>query len=82
MLTHEAFYGWGLTTLDENQMIYYGFGDPVQAAETAIQKGNNQIYLIWWTNGTGWYGQSTLPTSFEEVYRSGRIVLYQFIVAN
>jgi hypothetical protein len=80
LLTHEAFYGWSLTTLNMNQsqIIPYGFGDPAQAAENATQQGHDKIYLIWWINGVGWYGQPTVAASFEEVYHSGRIAIYRY----
>jgi hypothetical protein len=79
LLTHTAFYGWALLTLDKNQVSYYGFSDPVNAAMNAAQEGHTQIYLIWWINGQGWYGQPTVPLSFNEVYQSGRIAIYSYV---
>jgi len=78
LLTHSAFYGWALLTLNNSQIIYYGFGDPVNAATTAAQEGHTQIYLIWWINGQGWYAQPNVSPSFQEVYHSGKIAIYSY----
>ncbi len=78
LLTHTVFYGWALLTLNSNQVMNYGFGDPVTAATTAAQEGHTQIYLIWWVNGQGWYAQPTVSTSFHEVYQSGKIAIYSY----
>lgn len=78
LLTHSAFYGWALLTLNENQIKYYGFGNPLNAAIGVAQQGYTQIYLIWWVNGQGWYGQPTLPSTFHEVYQSGKIAIYSY----
>jgi hypothetical protein len=79
LLTHTVFYGWALLTLSSNQVINYQFGDPTNAALTAIQDGHKLIYLIWWVPGHGWYGLPTLPPSFHEVYSSGKIAIYSYV---
>ena len=78
LLTHTVFYGWALLTLNENQVRSYGFDNPVNATTAVAQEGHTQLYLIWWTNGQGWYAQPTLPATFQEVYHSGRIAIYNF----
>jgi hypothetical protein len=78
LLAHRAFYGWTLSTLNKDHVVLYEYDDPAKAAETVAQEGHNQIYLIWWVNGQGWYGQSTVPSSFQEVYHSGRIAIYLY----
>jgi len=78
LLTHTAFYGWALLTLNSNQVMNYGFGNPSTAATAAAQEGHTQIYLIWWVNGQGWYAQPTVPPSFHEVYQSGKIAIYSY----
>jgi hypothetical protein len=79
LLTHRAFYGWALTTLDPNQVVLYEYDDPAKTAATVVQEGHSQIYLIWWINGLGWYGQPSVSSSFEMVYQSGRIAVYHYI---
>jgi hypothetical protein len=78
LLTHTVFYGWALLTLSLNQVINYGFDDSGNAATTAQQDGYTRIYLIWWVNGEGWYGQPSLPMSFHQVYQNGRIAIYSY----
>jgi hypothetical protein len=78
LLTHTVFYGWALLTLNEDQVKTYGFADPATAAMTVAQEGYTQIYLVWWVNGQGWYGQPTLPSSFHEVYQNGKIAIYSY----
>ena len=77
LLTHTVFYSWALLTLNESQVRNYGFDAPDKAAMVAAQEGHTQIYLIWWVNGQGWYEQPTLPSSFSEVYHSGKIAIYK-----
>jgi hypothetical protein len=76
LLTHTVFHGWALLTLNQSQVVTYGYGNPEKAAENATQKGYGQVYLIWWTEGQGWHGQSNAPASFIEVYQSGNIAIY------
>lgn len=76
MLTHWAFYGWAMLTISPDQIVLYEYDNPANAANSAVQQGHNKIYLIWWTNGHGWYGQPSVPSSFEEVYHSGEIAIY------
>jgi hypothetical protein len=78
LLTHTVFYSWALLTLNKNQVRNYGFDDPVKAATSVAQEGYTQIYLIWWVNGQGWYGQPTVSSSFHEVYHSGKIAIYSY----
>jgi hypothetical protein len=77
LLTHSAFYGWATYIVDGSRLINYGFQDPVKAAQEN-SKSSNELYLIWWVNGTGWYGQTTLPESFKELYNSGNIAIYNY----
>jgi len=80
LLTHRAFYGWATTTIDNGQIVNYEFGDPANAARTiSSENGSLQIYLIWWTEGQGWYGMPTVPLLFKEVYHSERIAIYSYM---
>jgi len=78
LLTHTAFHEWALLTLETDQVIPYGYGNPEKAAENATQQGYDPVYLIWWTEGKGWHGQPKAPASFKEVYRSGNIAIYVY----
>ena len=79
LLTHRAFYGWAMSTIDADQLVLYEYDAPASAANTVIQQGYSKVYLIWWINGQGWYGQPTVPSSFEEVYQSGEIAIYSHV---
>lgn len=82
LLTHRAFYGWALLTLNENRVIQYEYENPERMARDAAQLGYAPLYLIWWVNGFGWYGQPTVSPSFREAYRSGRIAVYIYTVSS
>lgn len=77
LLAHTAFYGWALLYLNRSQIIPYGYGDPEVTASNLARNGSiSPLYLIWWINGTGWYGQPTVSPAFSEAYKSGRIAVY------
>jgi hypothetical protein len=79
LLVHDVFNGWASLKLDSNQLYHYAFYDPETTAQN-LQKINSStaLYLIWWVNGTGWYGKLNVPSSFNEVYHSGNIAIYQY----
>ena len=78
LLSHRAFYGWALSTLNSSQVVLYEYNNPLDSAEAVAQQGHSQIYLIWWINGEGWYGQPSVSTSFQEIYHSGDIAIYRY----
>jgi hypothetical protein len=78
LLTHRAFYGWAMLTLNANQIVLYEYDNPANTAKPLAQQEHNKIFLIWWVNGQGWYGQPTVSSSFEEIYHSGKIALYSY----
>ena len=78
LLTHRAFYGWAMLTENASQIVLYEYENLGSVANNIIQQGHSKIYLIWWINGQGWYGQPTVPSSFEEVYHSGKIAIYSY----
>jgi hypothetical protein len=67
-----------MSTIDANQVVLYEYDNPANSANTLVQEGYSKIFLIWWINGKGWYGQPTVPSSFEEVYHSGEIAIYSY----
>jgi hypothetical protein len=77
LLVHQAFYGWAMLSINDSRLIFYRFGDPNQSAHE-FSNSSNVLYLIWWVNGTGWYGQSNVPSSFTKLYNSGNIAIYQY----
>jgi len=79
LICHRAFYGWALSVLGSRQVVLYEYNDAVQAAKSALLEGYGGVYLIWWIRGEGWYGQPSVASVFSEVYRSGRIALYEYV---
>jgi hypothetical protein len=78
LISHRAFYGWALSSLDKDQVILYEYDNPADAAGR-VAKDYSQIYLVWWTDGQGWYGLPSVPSVFQEVYSSGRIAIYTYV---
>jgi hypothetical protein len=80
VLVHNAFFGWASLTLNDSQLICYGFGNPESVARELMSNGSTyNLYLIWWINGSGWYGQPTVSSSFKQVYQSGRIAVFTYL---
>ena len=83
LLVHEAFYGWAMLSFNGSRLIPYFFGNLTDTVNTQLNKNStNPLYLIWWVNGTGWYGQTTVPAIFKELYSSGNIAIYQYFKTN
>jgi hypothetical protein len=79
LLVHDVFYGWASLTLDGGQLIRYGYGNPETMAQKLEENGSEyKLYLVWWINGSGWYGQSNVSSAFREVYESGRIAVFTY----
>jgi len=82
LLVHAVFNGWASLTLDGNQLISYGYGNPETLAQKLEENGSVEpLYLIWWTAGNGWYNQPTVSSAFVEVYKSGRIAVFMYNIS-
>ncbi|MBT0158548.1 hypothetical protein G4O51_01025 [Candidatus Bathyarchaeota archaeon A05DMB-2] len=80
LLVHDAFYGWAFLTFDGTQLIPYGFDAPEAVARELAANGSvYPLYLVWWINGSGWYGQPTVSSAFKLVYQSGKIAIFTYI---
>ena len=79
LLVHEAFYGWGTMYLNMSQLLPYGFLKPEDIAHQQFAANiTTPIYLIWWVNGTGWYGYQNVSASFQPLYQSGNMAIYNY----
>jgi len=78
LLSHRAFYGWALSELNPDRVILYEYDDPADVVGNLTQS-YSQVYLIWWVDGQGWYGLSSVPSVFHEVYSEVRIAIYTYI---
>ena len=65
-----------VTLKSEHQMV----DRLTSAAANASNDGRTQVYTIWWENGKGWYGISSLPSSFVNVFAEGSIGIYDYAV--
>jgi hypothetical protein len=81
-LVHDVFYGWALLNFDSTQVVNYGFNLPDAAAAELVDSGVQSAYLIWWVNGSGWYGQPVVSGNFSQVYCSGNIAIYLYKLQN
>jgi hypothetical protein len=82
LLVHDAFYGWALLNFDDARLINYDFEYPDAAAAEAVDNGWQSLYLIWWVNGSGWYGQPVVSGNFSQVYCSGNVAIYLYKLQN
>jgi hypothetical protein len=79
LLVHDVFQGWASLTFKSGQLLSYGYSDPAAYAQNLVNNGSkNPLYLIWWVNGSGWHGQSTVSSNFIEFYENGRIAIFKF----
>jgi hypothetical protein len=79
LLVHDVFHGWASLTLDGDQLISYGYGNPETLAQKLEENGSEYpLYLIWWIDGSGWHGQPTVSSAFLEVYESGKIAVFTY----
>jgi len=81
LLTHQAFYGWATLLFDFDSLVYYGFDDPAVIAQELSYSSSSTLYLVWWVNGSGWYGQESVSYLFQDVYHSGNIAIYKFMIS-
>jgi len=78
LLAHDAFCGWAFLYLNQVQIVCYGYADPVDVAWKMVANGYDRLFLVWWVSGEGWHGVASLSSCFVEVFRSGRIAVYEF----
>jgi hypothetical protein len=80
LIVHDVFWGWASLTIETNKLTHCWFYDPETTAQQMIENGfSNSLFLIWWVNGTGWYGKPTVSSASKEVYHSGEIAIYQYM---
>lgn len=79
LLVHRVFFGWGSLALNGDQLIHYGYENPVTVVKTLRRNGlEYPLYLVWWVNGSGLHGQPTVSSMFRQVYESGEIAVFTY----
>lgn len=76
LLVHDAFHGWALLYIDGEKVVCYGYENPETAAKRIT--AYDRLFLIWWVPNEGLHGLTSLPPRFVEIYRSGRIAVYEW----
>jgi hypothetical protein len=76
VLIHHALLPWTRLYPSETITRIYYVLNIKDALDLALKEKFNYIYLIWWNTEIGWY-KIAIPDHFEEVYRSGRISIFQ-----
>jgi hypothetical protein len=81
LLVHDVFRGWALLYMrNVGSVVGYGYGDPAVAAAQLVAEGVGRVFVVWWVAGEGWHGVASLSGGFVEVFRSGRIAVYEYRV--
>jgi hypothetical protein len=79
LMVHDAFGGWAMLVLSSEQLFFYGYENPDSFAQKTVNLGlGGKLYLIWWVNGWGGHGLVSVPSSFKEVFESGKIAVYVY----
>ncbi len=80
LISHQAIYGWALEYLPKGSaVINYGYATPLTGVTAAQSQAYTSIMLIWWVDGSGWFGQPTVPSSFVKIRTDGEMALYKFL---
>lgn len=76
LITHQAIYGWARTYVRSENIVNYGFASPLEGLNQARTAGYKSVLMIWWNNGSGWYGQQTVPNGFIQTVTAGDLALF------
>src|SRR5205807_765815 len=80
LITHEGIYGWAREYLPgySDRVVNYGHASPILGVQMARSAGYSKILMIWWVNGSGWYGQRDVPSGFSPLTVDGNMAIYQY----
>jgi len=79
LIVHESLSGWASLYIDEDKnVINYNFQTPLEGLKTALAQGYEEIHMIWWVEGLGWYNQNEIPAGFQQQFTSCRIAVYLY----
>jgi hypothetical protein len=77
VLVYTAFLFWARLYLNDNNNIVLYSSDIDGALDVAASHGFYPEFLVWWGENIGWYW-FTVPDSFESVFQSGRMAVFQY----
>src|SRR5437660_11753894 len=80
LITHEGIYGWAREYLPgySDRVVNYGHASPILGVQMARSAGYSKILMIWWVNGSGWYGQRDVTSGFSPLTVDGKMAIYQY----
>lgn len=83
LIIHESLTGWAKLYLsDGKNVINYHFLSHFDGLQEALSAGYERVYLIWWVDGYGWYGQKSVPREFnptKPAFVSSHVAVYLYI---
>jgi hypothetical protein len=81
LITHAAINGWARAYFPSGKTIIdYGFSSPWLGVDQAQKMGFSSVFLIWWIPRLGWYGQTTIPSTFALIHVDGNVGVYTYSI--
>jgi len=78
LITHQAVYGWARAYNGSEPIVNYKYSSPLEGVRIARQLGYSSILMIWWVQGSGLHGQSTVPSGFFAISTMGNLAEYEY----
>ena len=81
IMTTEVMRGWASEYfLGKGTVVSFPFGTTLsQALQEMINHGYPRVYTVWWANGSGWYGEPTVPSGFSLVRVFGQFGVFVYV---
>ncbi len=81
IMTTEVMHGWASEYfLGKGTVVSFPFGTTLsQALQEMINHGYPRVYTVWWANGSGWYGEPTVPSGFSLVRVFGQFGVFVYV---
>ena len=77
VIVNHVFLPWGRLYLEKSHVMVHFVREVDAAVGLALDRGLSHMYLVWWNTDIGWYALE-VPTEFVEVYRAGRMSVYEY----
>jgi len=78
LITHQAIYGWARAYQGSEAIVNYKYSSPLEGVQMARDLGYSSILMIWWIQGSGLHGQSTVPMGFIAISIIGNMAAYEY----
>ncbi|HZY93728.1 MAG TPA: hypothetical protein VFE98_02575 [Candidatus Bathyarchaeia archaeon] len=80
-MIHHAFYGWARMYFHANStLLPFDSGVSLEQAlqETVHHHPFHQIFTVWWSDHSGWYGDPSVPPAFMSYHEEGPIGVFVY----